>query len=487
LVNGSNGLNTRIIKVLFLAAEADPLVKVGGLGDVAGALPRALTQIPTELIDGCGIDIRMVLPFHSIIRKKIPNPTHLVDLTVNSKSGPIQAQVFQIELNGLVTYLIAGKPIPEDSPVYSPDPSIDGLKYLFFSLAAIELAKKLNWQPDILHANDWHTALTVYALHNEERSGIFFQNTRSVLTVHNLTFMGNSSETAFDEFGLLASQNPALPWWAHKSPLPLGLQTSDRIVAVSPTYASEILTPEYGCGLENLLKEREKSICGIINGLDQENWNPSTDKSIHKNYSMTTLQDRSENKKALVHEFSLNSDPSIPLLILISRMDLQKGVDLAVDALRQAVNRTWQAILLGTGDPNLENACLSLEKDFPNRIRAAIRFDAPLARRMYAGADVLLMPSRYEPCGLAQMIAMRYGCVPLARSTGGLQDTIIDGGTGFLFNAPQSDAFIEALERVLFQFTNPASWQAIQKQGMAQDFSWHRSAFEYAKMYQNLL
>jgi starch synthase len=253
------------------------------------------------------------------------------------------------------------------------------------------------------------------------------------------------------------------------------------------------MTPEYGCGLETFLTVRKKSITGIVNGLDQESWDPSNDKSIAKNFSINTLQDRMANKKALISEFSLDPNPSFPLLILISRMDPQKGVDLAIDGLRKAVDRPWQAILLGTGDPKLESACLSLEKDFPQRIRAAIRFDASLSRRMYAGADILLMPSRYEPCGLAQMMAMRYGCVPLARSTGGLQDTIIDSdspdknGTGFLFKPATSAALIETLQRALDEFSNQAHWQEIQKRGMAQDFSWQRSAIDYAKLFQNLI
>ena len=485
-------MTTKTIKVLFLAAEADPLVKVGGLGDVAGSLPRALNHLPHEIIKDCKVEVRLVLPFHSAIRKKITNPTHLFGFNINSRHGPLTAQAFQIEVNGLLTYLIAGAPIMEDSPVYSPDASIDGPKYLFFSLAALELAKKLDWQPDILHANDWHTAMAVYAMNFQKKSAAFFQNTHSVLTVHNLPFMGNGTEAAFDEFELPASLYPRLPWWARKIPLPLGLQTADRIVAVSPTYANEILTAEYGCGLETFLKARRKAISGIVNGLDQERWNPATDKTIAVNFSANTLKKRSENKNALTAEFSLDKDPSIPLLILISRMDPQKGVDLAIDGLRKAVDLQWQAILLGTGDPKLENACLSLEKDFPHRVRAAIRFDDSLSRRMYAGADILLMPSRYEPCGLAQMMAMRYGCVPLARATGGLQDTITDAenpdknGTGFLFKPATSLAFVDTLQKALKVFPNQVRWSAIQKRGMAQDFSWQKSAIDYANLYQNL-
>jgi starch synthase len=272
----------------------------------------------------------------------------------------------------------------------------------------------------------------------------------------------------------------------------LGLQTADRIVAVSPTYAQEILTPEYGCGLETFLQTRQKSISGIVNGLDQESWDPASDKAIPVNFKVTSLAKRKQNKTALLKEFSLDPDPGIPLLILVSRMDQQKGVDLAIEGLSQSIDGNWQAILLGTGDPKLEEACRRLEKDNPDRIRAAIRFDVSLSRRMYAGADILLMPSRYEPSGLAQMMAMRYGCVPLARATGGLQDTIIDAtsseddGTGFLFKPATSAAFAETLQRALQVFRDTERWTAIQKRGMLKDFSWENSAIQYVKLYRGL-
>ncbi|MGA2490462.1 MAG: glycogen/starch synthase, partial [Anaerolineales bacterium] len=351
----------------------------------------------------------------------------------------------------------------------------------------------LGWQPDILHANDWHTALSVYALKLKKPVDPFFKDVRSILGIHNLPFMGAGSEAAFDYFGLPPSRYPWMPWWAKKFPLPLGLQTADRIVAVSPTYAKEILTPEYGCGLETFLLKRQKSISGIVNGLDQESWNPSTDTEIPVNFDLASFEKRKQNKTALIKEFSLDPDPKIPLLILISRLDQQKGVDIAIEGLSQAIHDNWQAILLGTGNPQLEEACRSLEKDHPDRIRAAIRFDANLSRRMYAGGDILLMPSRYEPCGLAQMMAMRYGCVPLARATGGLQDTIIDlgdsedTGTGFLFKPALATAFSKTLHRALEVFPDQERWSALQKRGMSQDFSWENSAIQYVKLYCELL
>ncbi len=481
------------LKVLFLASEADPLVKVGGLADVAGSLPRALQQLTAEEAGDGKIEVRLVLPFHSAIKKKSLNPAFLFDFPIPVTDGEVTASVFFIEVNGIRTYLISGPPIPEDGPVYSSDPAVDGPKYVFFSLAALELAKRLEWQPDILHGNDWHTALSVYGLHIRRKSDPFYRNVRSVLTIHNLPFMGAGTEAAFDYFNLPSSEYALLPWWARKVPLPLGLQSADRIVAVSPNYAREITTPEYGCGLDTFLKTREKSIFGILNGLDQDNWDPARDTIIPNNYSLNSLACRQANKDALACDFSLNKDPEIPLIILISRMDPQKGVDLAVEGLRQTMDLPWQAILLGSGNPRLEYACQQLADDFPERIKAVIRFDIPLSRRLYSGADILLMPSRYEPCGLAQMMAMRYGCVPLARATGGLQDTILDensfieGGTGFLFQTAEAGALSMAIRSALQVFPDRKRWCGIQERGMKQDFSWERSALEYSKIYHNLL
>lgn len=483
----------KTIKVLFLASEADPLVKVGGLGDVAGSLPPALQRLTAEKTNGYSMDVRTVIPFHAAVRKKVPDTELLFDFELPAVDGPVMAQAYRTEANGVPVYLIAGEPFGPDTPVYSSDAAIGGDMYIFFSLAALEFIKKLGWKPDILHTNDWHTALAVYALKQRRERDQLFKGMHSVLGVHNLPFMGAGSEAAFDRYGLQASRYPLLPWWAKKGPLALGLQTADRIVAVSPTYAQEIMTPEYGYGLERMLIARRKAVTGIVNGLDMDAWNPETDPDIPLNFSVSTLVKRQENKLALLKEFFLYPDPAIPLLILISRMDQQKGVDLAVEALEQSILRDWQAILLGTGNPELEAACRSLEAAYPDRIRAAIRFDPRLSRRMYAGGDILLMPSRYEPCGLAQMMAMRYGCVPLARATGGLQDTILDAdsdqehGTGFLFRPATAAALAEALERTLAAYADQVRWQRIQERGMRLDFSWEKSAMKYVVLYRDVM
>ena len=483
----------KTIKVLFLASEADPLVKVGGLGDVAGSLPPALQRLTGDKTGGVTLDVRTVIPFHAVVRKKVPEAEFLFDFEVPAVSGAVKAQAYRTQADGVPIYLIAGEPFGADALVYSPDAAVGGEMYIFFSMAVLEMVKKLDWTPDILHANDWHTALAVYALKQRRAADPFFKGMRSVLGVHNLPFMGAGTESAFDHYGLQPSRYPLLPSWAAKGPLPLGLQTADRIVAVSETYAREIMTPEYGYGLERMLIARRKVVSGIVNGLDMAAWDPATDADIPVNFSTETLPRRQENKLALQKEFSLQPDLAIPLLILISRMDQQKGVDLAIEALTQIINRDWQAILLGSGNPELEEACSKLERDYPQRIRAAIRFDARLSRRMYAGGDMLLMPSRYEPCGLAQMMAMRYGCVPLARATGGLQDTILDAdsepasGTGFLFKPATGVACAEALERALAAYADQERWAGIQRRGMGQDFSWEKSAVKYVRLYKDLL
>ncbi len=480
------------IKVLFLASEADPFVKVGGLGDVAGSLPRAIRQL--NVTPDAEVDIRLVIPLHGVILRETYDLRSVAKFTVMHSGGTIPAEAFATDLNGLTVYLISGPPIPPEVKVYSDDWGFDAHKYIFFSLAALELARALGWQPDILHANDWHTAAAIYwlALHREADS--FFNHTKTVLSVHNLPYLGTGGSYPLDAFGLPATKDVSLPEWARHLPLPLGLLSADRIVTVSPTYAQEILTPDYGAGLDDFLRSRADTVYGILNGLDMERWNPETDHHLVERFSPGDLKPRLANKATLQLDFGFTPDLGIPLLAMINRMDYQKGVDLAFEALRQISDLRWHVILLGTGLPELEESARHLERNIPDRVRSVIRFDAPLSRRIYAGADLLLIPSRYEPCGLVQMIAMRYGCVPVARSTGGLQDTIHDEkenpasrADGFLFQEATAEALAEALRRALAAYTNKRRWQAIQRHGMRQDFSWEKSARGYTALYRKLL
>lgn len=482
-------MKNRTLKIMFLAAEAEPFVKIGGLGDVAGSLPKALKALAPDMKSKFDeIDIRLVIPFHGAIQRQAYRLRPVGSFTVFHRDGDIPGEALMTEIEGVPVYLISGPPIPKDSPVYTQDTAIDGHKFTFFSLAALELARLLDWQPDILHANDWHTAPAILAL--KIRDDSFFKNTAKVLGLHNLPYMGENAGCALEDFGVMFKDDSSLPWWAQNMPLPLGLLSADHIITVSPSYAKEILTHEYGAGLEDFLKTRSEHISGILNGIDTKLYDPAKDPALTANFTVENLDNRQINKVALLKEFKLNPNPEIPLLAMVTRLDPQKGVDLVPVTLRLLAQEKWQAIILGTGVPELENAILQLENEFPERVRAAIRFDSLLGRRIYAGADAIMIPSRYEPCGLAQMIAMHYGCLPIARATGGLRDTINDHNakhkTGFLFNRPTSKDFSAALRRALSAYEKKALWQELQINGMAQDFSWERSAHQYLKVYTSL-
>ncbi len=469
------------LKILFLASEADPFVKVGGLGDVAGSLPYALRGLRSEKLD-----VRLVLPFHSTIRAEGLSLIRETVFTLRRGQVDVPAQVFRAEIKGLPVYLISGAPVTGSLKVYDPNPLADGEKYTFFSLAALEMARRLDWRPDIVHANDWHTAPAIYQVHRQQEDP-FWNGVKTVFSVHNLGYMGAEAENALLSYGLPPIAEPFYPEWACRQPLPQALWAADSIVAVSPSYAQEIQTPEYGYGLETFLQTRRATITGIVNGIDYSLWDPFVDEALETRFSADDLSARTANKKNLLTQFGLKMYPEAPLLAMVTRMDYQKGVDIALGALRRITDLPWQAVLLGTGNAELEAQARRLEADFPNRIAAAIRFDAKLSRQIYAAADMLLMPSRYEPCGLAQMIAMRYGAIPVARATGGLRDTIADGRTGFLFADSSPNVMAATLRRAIDAFSYRAKWEEMQRTAMFEDFSWEKSAFQYADLYHQLV
>ncbi|MEW5869357.1 MAG: glycogen/starch synthase [Chloroflexota bacterium] len=482
------------LKVLFLAAEADPLVKVGGLGDVAGSLPRAMRELAGEP----AVDVRLVLPYHGVIRRQSYPVKSLGTFSIPFHVGWTRAEAWELDLDGLPVYLIGGELAPVDAPVYSQDTAADGLKFTFFSLAALELARRLEWQPQVVHANDWHTAPAVYALGLRRKLDAFYRRTVTLVGLHNLPYLGVGTGSALAAFGLPPAKDSALPWWAQDMPLPLALLNADAIVAVSPTYAQEILTEEFGSGLQDFLQTRRQVITGILNGLDVQRWNPESDEALVERYTAANLDQRQVNKAALQAEFNLPQEAEAGLMVMVTRLDHQKGVDLVPEALRQlssqkkARGAPWQMIILGSGNPELEQAVRQLEVDFPEQVRTVLRFDAALSHRLYGGADMLLIPSRYEPCGLTQMIAMRYGCVPVARATGGLRDTIGDdqqtrASTGFLFEKADSGELAQAIGRALRLFKNAAAWRGMQERGMQQDFSWARFAQQYRDLYEELV
>lgn len=477
---------TTTIKVLFLAVEAEPFVKIGGLADVAGSLPLALRRLPAQATNGVSLDVRLVLPLHKAIRAESATLHTVADFPVYRRGRNITAQLFMLPLSGMPVYFINGEPLSGSSSVYSANPAQDRDKYTFFSMAALEMTRHLKWQPDIIHANDWHTSLSLYAVRSgHTEAGL--ARARTLLTLHNLPYMGGEGADVLNAYGLLPLSEPSLPLWARTQPLPLGLWAADTVVPVSPTYAREIMTSEYGCGLESFLAGRSDSVIGILNGLDVVSWDPQKDKNLAANFDAEDFSSRSANKSALQKQLGLKEDPKVPLMAMIGRIDMQKGVDIALESLRRLGEIPWQFVVLGTGDPKLESYLLQLESSYPDRVRAVIRFDAALGRLIYGGADILMMPSRYEPCGLAQMIAMRYGCVPVVRATGGLKDTVHEGSTGFMFSDTDPESMVEALQRALYLFAISDKWLQYQHNGMTENFSWQRSACQYADVYRSLV
>lgn len=468
------------INILFLAAEAEPYVKVGGLGDVAGTLPLALRTLSNEDFK---LDVRLVLPYHTVIRSDTLRPVGIYSIPRGNTE--VQVDAYEGTLEGMPVYFLNGEPIRASGSVYSSNNRLDAEKYTFFSLAALELPKQINWMPDVIHANDWHTALASYG-NLVKRWDEKTRRVSSIVTIHNLPFLGPNVSEILEAYGLpLASTD--LPDWARVMPMPLGLWASDAIVAVSPTYAGEILTPEFGCGLQEFLRNRTESLYGILNGLDTDSFDPQTDPTLAANFNSETLAARPLNKSALQERVGLPVLPDVPLFGMVTRMDVQKGVDIALKGLRMLAKQNWQLVLLGAGDPVLEAMAKKLQAELPDRVRVETRYDAKLARQIYAGADVFLMPSRYEPCGISQMISMRYGCLPLVRAVGGLHDTVTDGETGFGFADERIKSFNDAVRRALAWYPDRERWERMQKAGMALDFSWPHSARKYLELYKKLM
>lgn len=465
------------MRVLFLAAEAAPWVKVGGLADVAGSLPGALREL--------GHDVRLAIPGYGAIDWGRWRPEPVTSFLVPHRGGAQQADIYRTDSD---VYLVCGPPIPMHRGVYGSSIAEDGPKFLFFSLAALWTCGALGWKPDLVHANDWHAAAAVYWLAASGRQDPFYRTIGTLLTIHNLPHMGRGAGPYLGDYGLPTSPAiEALPADLRDSLLGLGIVSADFLSTVSPTYARDIRTPEGGHGLDGALRAREDRLAGVLNGIDTKFWNPATDGVLPERFDAGSLPRRAANKAALQHEAGLARGDRIPLAAVVSRLDSQKGLDIAVPALWRWLAAGGQFVLLGTGNPSLEQEFASMERERPGQASVRLRFDADYAHRIYAGADLVLIPSRYEPCGLTQMIAMRYGAVPVARRTGGLADTVTDagdpGGTGLMFDLFSAEALWDALERALAVYSDPARWRELQRRAMELDFSWGRSARAYEELY----
>ena len=448
------------MKILFAAAEVDPYAKVGGLADVAAALPQRLQEI--------GHDVRVVMPCHGSALDAHRNAKERRTLVVPLPNRDRTVDVARVEGTGGVPLDL----VLDDS--YFGRPNVYGdaddlLRYQFFSRAVLQMLLHDEWMPDVVHINDWHTASLAFALRNLSWGEPRLRGVASVFTIHNLRYRGPDS---FNDF------------------LAQGIYYSDMVTTVSPTYAREILTHDFGEGLDPLLSLRDStgSLAGILNGLNYDTYNPRSDTAIPHQYDLSMLEERPQNTAALREAFGL---PAVtgPLTAMVTRLTEQKGVDLVLQALPEIISSDAQLLILGTGDKWIEDELGRLQEQYPKHVAHIDRFDEKLARRIYAGADLFLMPSRYEPCGLGQIIAMRYGCVPLGRRTGGLNDTIFDidehpeTGTGFLFDEFSAFGLIGTFERAVRAFREPTLWTHLQQNGMSRDFSWRASATHYVETY----
>lgn len=440
------------LKILIAASEVTPIAKVGGLGDVIGALPKALNKL--------NLDVRIIMPFYGIIDK---NKYKIKLIKQNIKVGSESTNLWQTNLpNANISVYLIEHNFFKDKTIYSntlAGSKKDTDKFAFFAKAILENIKAINFSPDIIHLNDWHVAKVARLLKTTYKDEQHFKNTKTVFTIHNLANQGITE---------------------NKNYMAEGILNSDVITTVSPTYAKEILTKEYGAGLDKILTKRKNNLYGILNGIDIDFFNPVNDNFINQKYSLNSLNKKINNKTFLQKQLGLPENKNKALVGLVTRFVGQKGVELITENFSKL---NCQFVLLGTGEKKYEDYLLNLAKKFPKQFSAQIKFDEKLAHLIYAASDIFLVPSLFEPCGLTQMIAMRYGAVPVVRETGGLKDTV-NNKVGLTFKNFSSDEFYKTLEKALSIYNkNSKLWHKLQVNGMKKDFSWDKSAQEYLRLY----
>lgn len=472
------------LKILYLASEAAPFVKTGGLADVTGSLPKAMAAL--------GHDVRLVVPACAPIEARAQQPgsdIRVSDLTlrVPVDGGHVTAGLFESFLPGTyvpVTFVAERNLFARPQLYGYPD---DPYRFAFFSRAALdaEVAAK-GWRPDVVHAHDWHAAAAVWWLATAGNADERYRAIPTVFTVHNLMHQGHAPWGLTDYLGIVTHGLVEEPYGGVNL-MARGIYHATMLSTVSPTYAREIMTREGGYGLDGLLRHRSFDLHGVLNGLDHDTWNPAADPHLAQRFDARTLDERIGNKRALQQRMGLPQRDDVPLVGMVSRLDWQKGIDVlghVLHLLMSGAAGDVQFVLLGSGASHYEDMIRHIVGYHREKAAAVLGYDAELAPLIYGGADAFLMPSLFEPCGLAQLIAMRYGAVPVVRATGGLADTVRDGVTGFTYHQQDVEACWSALCRALFVCrTDLGSWRAIQRNGMAYDSSWLTSAHAYQQIY----
>jgi starch synthase len=475
------------MKIAFVSFEVYPLAKVGGLADVAGSLPKALKKK--------NVDVSIFMPYHKIVEENIKK----FDLTIKKVIDDFdlgigtnqKASIYKTNLPGtdIPVYLVSNDYYFSSKDVYgSPD---GGQQAIFFTKAVIDSIKKLNVNFDVIHSNDWQTGLLPVYLKTIYREDPYFSDISTVYTIHNLGYQGvfDRSYMDFAKLPDYVYNMDGIEFYGKINFMKGGILFSDIVNTVSPTYAEEIKTPEYGEKLEGVLQLRKDVLYGVLNGIDYVENDPETDKRIPYNYNLKSLEGKRKNKDSLQKALGLEVERDTPVIGLISRLFDQKGLDLVDDIMKYVVaSCNVNFVLLGTGEPKYEEAFLELAKEFPKKVSVKIEFDVTLAQRIYAASDFFLMPSKYEPCGLGQMYSLRYGTIPIVRYTGGLADTVteFDGksGNGFGFKNYDSSYLLKAILKALYYYKRDDFMSVLIKNAMNTDLSWERSASEYVKLYE---
>jgi starch synthase len=473
------------MRIAILSSEVVPFAKTGGLADVAGALPKALQKQD--------VDARIILPLHQQIDRNLLTGSIIEDVPVEWRGHLRPTRVLQSDAAGATAYLI-------DAPEYFEKPSIYGYsndheRYAFFSRAALALLKHLDWQPDVIHGNDWPCGFAMIELRARRRYDEFFRSIKTLFSIHNLAYQGafNPNDLWWLGFGEPPDKDDFMLQGA-ASALKAGLIAADALSTVSRRYAQEIQMPEHGAGLDWLLRSRKDRLAGITNGVDYDLWNPETDPHIAASFSAANLSGKTQCKLDLLRRFALPEETERPIIAIISRLVAQKGYDLIRAIARDILQSGAFFIALGAGAKEYEGFLQGFHDRAPNRVGIYKGYAGePLAHQIEAGADMFLMPSNYEPCGLNQMYSMRYATVPIVRATGGLDDTVQNynaenrTGNGFKFYQYSAGALLEKIREALYFYNQPTHWQKLQLNGMAMDNSWDAAAQKYIQLYQEII
>ncbi|WP_456277882.1 glycogen synthase GlgA [Bacillus sp. AK128] len=474
------------MNILFAVSECLPFAKTGGLADVAGSLPSELKNL--------GSTVSVIMPLYGTISQEHKNQMEYMDsFDVEVGWRRQYAGLKKLVENGITYYFI-------DNEYYFKRDSLygyydDGERFTFFSKAVLEAIPYLDHSSTILHCHDWHTGIIPFLLKEYYHHLPVYKPIKSVFTIHNLHFQGLFPKEILHELLNVDERyfkKDYLEYHGLVNFMKSGISSADFVTTVSPTYCEEIKTPYFGEGLDGLLREKDEQLIGILNGIDDTFYNPEDDSFIQAMYSLQSIEVKAQNKRALQQHFQLREDPSIPMIVLISRLTKQKGLELVTHIFHELLNEDIQFIVLGTGEDSFEHFFQEMSYTYPDKVRAYIGFDEKLAHMAYAGGDLFLMPSKFEPCGLGQMIAMKYGTVPIVRETGGLNDTVkpynesTRVGNGFSFSHFNAHDMLFTIKRALGFYQTKEHWSTIVSQAMSEDFSWSQSAFIYNQLYSKL-